>query len=269
MTQLTFGDAEYAGKRKRTKRETFLAEMEQVTPWSALLARIEPVYPKAGRGRHPYPLETMLRIHLMQQWFGYSDPAMEEALYEIAPLRQFAKLTLLRALPDDATIRNFRRLLERDGLAADLFNTINAHLSAHGLLLRQGTMVDATIIHAPSSTKNREKARDPEMHQTKKGNQRYFGMKAHIGVDTDSGLVHTVTTTPANVGDVTQTGALLHGDEEVVYADAGYTGAQNRPELTGVKVNWRIAERRSAVQRLAEGEHKDAVKLWWSSNFGH
>jgi len=159
MTQLTFGDAEYAGKRKRTKRETFLAEMEQVTPWSALLARIEPVYPKAGRGRHPYPLETMLRIHLMQQWFGYSDPAMEEALYEIAPLRQFAKLTLLRALPDDATIRNFRRLLERDGLAADLFNTINAHLSAHGLLLRQGTMVDATIIHAPSSTKNRENAR--------------------------------------------------------------------------------------------------------------
>jgi len=260
MTQLTFGDAEYAGKRKRTKREMFLAEMEQVTPWSALLALIEPAYPKAGRGRRPYPLETMLRIHLMQHWFGLSDPGMEEALYEIAPLRQFARLSLTRALPDETTILNFRRLLETHGLAVELFKRINEHLVSHGMLLRQGTMVDATIIHAPSSTKNRENARDPEMHQTKKGNQWYFGMKAHIGVDTDSGLVHTVTTTPANVADVTQTGALLHGDEEVVYADAGYTGAAKRPELEGVAVTWRIAERRSAVQRLAEGEYKESVK---------
>ena len=233
MTQLSFSDAEHAGKRKQTRREVFLAEMEQVVPWKALLALIEPHYPKAGRGRHPYALETMLRIHLLQQWYALSDPAMEEALYEIASMRQFARLSLLETIPDETTILN----------------------------LRQGTIVDATIIDAPSSTKNRNGTRDPEMHQTKKGNQWFFGMKAHIGVDRDSGLVHTVVATAANVADVTQTDKLLHGKEKAVFADAGYTGADKREELKDKQVEWNIAERRSRIKALPEGELRDVSEL--------
>ena len=270
MTQLTFSDAEYAGKKKQTRREVFLAEMDQVVPWTALLALIEPHYPKAGRGRRPYPLATMLRLHFLQQWYALSDPAMEEALspegtsfgaYEIAPLRQFARLSLLDAIPDETTLLNFRHLLERHGLAAKMLTAVNADLSKRGLLLRQGTMVDATIIHAPSSTKNSSGTRDPEMHQTKKGNQWFFGLKAHIGVDRDSGLVHTVVTTAANVSDVTQMRALLHGKEKTVFADAGYTGADKRKELKGKRIDWHIAERRHKVKALPEGELKD-VTLW-------
>jgi IS5 family transposase len=261
MTQLTFSDAEYAGKRKQTRREVFLAEMDQVVPWAVLLALIEPHYPKAGRGRRPYPLATMLRIHFLQQWYALSDPAMEEALYEIAPLRQFARLSLLDAIPDETTMLNFRHLLERNGLAAKMLTAVNADLSRRGLLLRQGTMVDATIIHAPSSTKNGSGTRDPDMHQTKKGNQWFFGLKAHIGVDRDSGLVHTVVTTAANVHDVTQTHALLHGKEKTVFADAGYTGADKRDELKRKRIDWHIAERRHKVKALPEGELKD-VTLW-------
>lgn len=260
MSQLSFGDAEYAGKRKQTRRERFVSEMEQVVPWSALLSVIAPYYPKAGRGRRPYPLETMLRVHLLQNWFGYSDPAMEEALYEIAPLRQFARLTLTEAIPDETTILNFRRLLERHALAADLFAQINAHLAAKNLLLKQGTIVDATIIHAPSSTKNAAGERDPEMHQTRKGNQWYHGMKAHTGVDMASGLVHTVTTTPANMADVTQLGALLHGQECDIYGDAGYTGAEKREELQGVSARFRIAQRRHVIAQLAPGPNRDIVE---------
>lgn len=261
MTQLTFSDAEYAGKRKQTRREVFLAEMDQVMPWDALLALIEPHYPKAGRGRRPYPMATMLRIHFLQQWYALSDPGMEEALYEIAPLRQFARLSLLDAIPDETTMLNFRHLLERHGLAAKMLTAVNADLSRRGLLLRQGTMVDATIIHAPSSTKNRSGTRDPEMHQTRKGNQWFFGLKAHIGVDRDSGLVHTVVTTAANAADVTQTGALLHGKEKSVFADAGYTGADKREELKDKRIDWHIAERRHKVKALPEGELKD-VTVW-------
>lgn len=228
MTQMSFSDAEYAGKRKRTRREAFLSEMDKVVPWDALLALIEPHYPKAGKGRHPYPIKTMLRIHFMQQWFGYSDPAMEEALYDVAPVRKFANLSLSSgSVPDETTILNFRRLLEQHGLAEKILAAVNRHLDARGLLLRQGTVIDATIIHAPSSTKNKEGKRDPAMHQTKKGNQYYFGMKAHIGVDVESGLVHTVATTAANAADVTQTEHLLHGKEKSVWGDAGYTGANN------------------------------------------
>jgi IS5 family transposase len=261
MTQLTFSDAEYAGKRKQTRREVFLDEMDKVVPWEALLALIEPHYPKAGRGRRPYPLATMLRIHFLQQWYALSDPAMEEALYEIAPLRQFAGLSLLDAIPDETTLLNFRHLLERHGLAAQMLTAVNADLSKRGLLLRQGTMVDATIIHAPSSTKNSSGTRDPDMHQTRKGNQWFFGLKAHIGVDRDSGLVHTVVATAANVADVTQTGALLHGKEKTVFADAGYTGADKREELKGKRIDWHIAERRHKVKALPEGELKD-VTVW-------
>lgn len=198
MKQLSFSDAEYSGKRKRTRREVFLAEMDQVVPWVRLVELIEPVYPKPGKGRRPYALETMLRIHFMQQWFSLSDPAMEEALYDMASMRQFAGLSLTRgSVPDETTILNFRHLLEKHQLAEQMLAQVNALLGERGLLLRQGTIVDATIISAPSSTKNQAGARDPEMHQTKKGNEWHFGMKVHIGVDADSGLVHTVVGTPA------------------------------------------------------------------------
>jgi transposase, IS5 family len=261
MSQMSFSDAEYGGKRKQTRREVFLAEMEQVVPWDALLALIEPVYPKAGKGRHPYAIKTMLRIHLMQNWFGYSDPAMEEALYEVAPLRRFAGLSLTRgSIPDETTILNFRRLVETHGLAPRVLETVNRHLVRQGLLLRQGTIVDATIIHAPSSTKNQDQARDPQMHQTKKGNQYYFGMKAHIGVDAESGLVHTVTTTPANVADVTQAPKLLHGKEQCVYGDSGYTGVAKREELQTAKVAWLIAEKRGKVKAMKNGALKRAIE---------
>jgi len=179
MKQLSFSDAEYGGKRKRTRREVFLAEMHRAVPWSQLEALIAPHYPKAGGGRRPYPLATMLRIHCLQQWYGLSDPAMEEELYEIASMRQFVGLSLARgAVPDETTILNFRHLLEQHGLAREIFDTVKAHLQAAGLLLRQGTIVDATIIAAPSSTKNSTCECDPDMHQTWKGNQFYFGMKA-------------------------------------------------------------------------------------------
>ncbi len=233
--QLTFGDAEGLGKRKQTRREIFLAEMEQVVPWKALLGQIEPHYPRSGRvGRPPYAMETMLRIHLLQQWYALSDPGMEEALHEIASMRLFARLSGLDAIPDETTILNFRRLLETHGLAAKMLEAVNAHLARKGQSLRAGTIVDATIIHAPSSTKNADKARDPEMHQTRKGNQWYFGMKAHIGVDEFSGLVHHVKCTAANVGDVTVTHELLHGKEDSVFGDSGYTGADKRSKVKAI-----------------------------------
>ena len=258
MDQMSFGDGEYASKRKRTRRETFLAEMEQVIPWTILLNLIEPVYPKAGNGRRPYPLKVMLKIHLMQNWFGLSDPAMEEALYEIASMRQFAGLSLTKPIPDETTILNFRRLLETYELGAEILGRVNGYLSRKGLMLKRGTIVDATIIAAPSSTKNAEGERDPEMHQTKKGNEWFFGMKAHIGVDVDSGLVHTVTTTAANEADVNEAAYLLHGKESVVYADAGYTGADSHVARKGL--DWQIARRRSTVKALPEGREKRAIE---------
>ncbi len=251
MTQMTFADAEYAGKRKQTRKELFLIEMDQVVPWTGLVALIEPHYPKGEGGRPAYPLMAMLRVHLMQNWFGYSDPAMEEALYETTILRQFAGLSLER-IPDETTILNFRRLLEKHELAAGILAVINGYLGDRGLSLRQGTIVDATLIHAPSSTKNQDGKRDPEMHQTKKGNQYYFGMKAHIGADAESGLVHSVVGTAANVADVTQVDKLLHGEENMVGADAGYTGVEKRPEHEGREVIWQIAARRSTYKKLSK-----------------
>ena len=248
MKQLSFADAEYAGKRKQTRRERFLLEMDQVVPWSGLIALIEPHYPKGEGGRPAYPLAAMLRVHLMQNWFGYSDPAMEEALYETTLLRQFAGLGLER-IPDETTILNFRRLLEKHELAGGMLEVINGYLGERGLSLPQGTIVDATLIHAPSSTKNQDGKRDPEMHSTKKGNQYYFGMKAHIGVDAESGLVHHVVGTAANVADVTQVDKVLHGEENLVGADAAYVGVEKRPEHAGRKVVWQIAARRSTYQK--------------------
>ena len=251
MKQMTFADAEYAGKRKQTRKELFLIEMTQVVPWQGLIALIEPHYPKGDGGRPAYPLMAMLRAHPMQNWFGYSDPAMEEALYETTILRQFAGLRLER-IPDETTILNFRRLLEKHELAAGILAVINGYLGDRGLSLRQGTIVDATLINAPSSTKNKDGKRDPEMHQTKKGNQYYFGMKAHIGVDDESGLVHSVVGTAANVADITQVDKLLHGEENMVGADAGYTGVEKRPEHEGREVIWQIAARRSTYKKLGK-----------------
>ncbi len=256
MSQISFADAEQAGKRKKTRREVFLGEMELVVPWKAMLKVIEPHYPVAGRGRRPYAMESMLRVHLMQNWFALSDPAMEEALYEIASLRTFAKLDL-NALPDETTILNFRHMLEQSDLAEDIFKQVNAHLARKGLLLKKGSIVDATIIAAPSSTKNSTGERDPEMHQTKKGNQWHFGMTAHIAVDAQSGLVHTVTTTAANEADVEQVADLLHGKERDVWADSGYRGAQTR---VNKPVNWHIAARPSDIAKLPEGRRQDKAR---------
>jgi IS5 family transposase len=257
MSQMSFGDAEYAGKRKKTRREVFLAEMEQVVPWKSLLKLIEPFYPEAGNGRRPYPLAGMLRVHLMQNWFALSDPAMEEALYEIASMRVFAHLSLTEPIPDETTILNFRHLLEQNDLALEILRIVNAHLARKGLLLKRGSIVDATIIAAPSSTKNAQGERDPEMHQTKKGNQWHFGMKAHIGVDADSGLVHTVVGTAANEADVEVVAELLHGREEIVHADSGYAGAQTRVRKSSLR--WEIAARPSRIRAMADGREKRAA----------
>jgi IS5 family transposase len=232
--------------------------MELVVPWKVLLEIIEPHYPVAGRGRRPYALESMLRVHLMQNWFALSDPAMEEALYEIASLRSFARLSLNEPIPDETTILNFRHLLEANDLADDMLKVVNALLARKGLLLKRGSIVDATIIAAPSSTKNADGQRDPEMHQTKKGNQWFFGMKAHIAVDAHSGLVHTVTTTAANEADVEQVGDLLHGKEEQVWADSGYRGAQTR--VSRDDLQWHIAARPSDIAKLPEGRVKARVQ---------
>jgi IS5 family transposase len=260
MKQRSFASLSFESKKKPTRRERFLGEMDKVVPWEVLLTLIEPSYPTSGRrGRPPMPASTMLRIHFMQQWYALGDPAMEDALYEIESMRRFAGLELNEdAIPDETTILKFRRFLEQHGLAAKILDAVNAHLGQQGLLLRQGTIVDATIIQAPSSTKNRDKQRDPDMRQTKKGQQWYFGMKAHIGVDVESGLVHTVTTTPANVGDVTEVDKLLHGQEKTVHADAGYQGAEKQAAKRGR--TWHIAAKRGRVKAMPEGELKDAVK---------
>jgi IS5 family transposase len=240
MAQMTFGDAEFAGKGKTTRKERFLSEMEQVVPWAALQRLIAPVYPEAGNGRRPYPLATMLRVYLMQNWFSLSDPAMEDALHDMPALRQFAGLSSLDAIPDEATILNFRHLIEEYDFVREIFGSVVRLLQRKGLMLKEGTMVDATIIDAPSSTKNEDGQRDPEMRQTKKGNNYFFGMKAHIGVDVDSGLTHTVVTTPANESDVAQVAELLHGKEKTVHGDAGYTGAPAYVE--NEKLKWVAAQ---------------------------
>ena len=227
---------------KRTRKREFLGEMERVVPWAALVALITPYAPEGRRGRPPFAVETMLRVHFMQQWFTLSDPAMEEALHDMPLFREFAGLNWDTAVPDETTILRFRRLLEEHKLAPQILALVNELLGAKGLLLRAGTVVDATLIAAPSSTKNASGERDPEMKQSKKGNQWYFGMKAHIGVDADSGLVHTVRGTAGSVNDVVEANCLLHGEETEAWGDAGYQGAAKRPDAQG-RVRWNIAMR--------------------------
>lgn len=242
--QRSFSDLEYAAKPKVTRRDRLLGEIEAVTPWAALVAELEPFYPKGeGRGRPPIGLERMLRMYIAQQCFGLSDEGTEDAIYDSQAIRGFVRIDLAReAAPDATTLLKFRRLLETHQLTERIFASINSHLAAKGLMLKEGTVVDATIISAPSSTKNQSGQRDPEMHQTKKGNQWHFGMKMHIGADASSGLIHTVVTTPANVNDVTQGHALLHGEENLVFADAGYQGIEKREEKC-TDATWHVAMR--------------------------
>jgi IS5 family transposase len=234
---------------KKTRKREFLEDMERVVPWTVLVQIVAPHYPRAKTGRPPFGIETMLRIHYLQQWFGLSDPAMEEALHDVPLYREFAKLDAVAArLPDETTILRFRHLLERHNLAVDMLRVVNDILQAKGLMMRTGTAVDATLISAPSSTKNADGERDPEMKQTRKGNNWYFGMKAHIGVDAQSGLVHTVAGTAANVNDLNMAGLLLHGDEEVAFGDAGYQGVHKRVEARGP--TWHVAMRPGKRRQL-------------------
>jgi len=210
---------------KKTRRAIFLEEMEQVVPWAKLCALIEPHYPKPGNGRPPKELEQMLRIYFLQQWFNLADPAVEEALYDSATLRQFVGIDLgAEPVPDETTVCKFRHLLEEHKLGEEILGTVNLHLQAKGVRITTGTIVDATLIHAPSSTKNREQSRDPEMHQAKKGKNWYFGMKAHVGVDSKSKIIHTAVATAANVSDVAMLPDLLHGEETRVWGDGAYQG---------------------------------------------
>lgn len=265
--QVSFSEIEYSAKKKQTRRDLFLAKMETVVPFARLVAVIAPHYPVAGRrGRPPIGIERMLRMYFVQQWYGLADEAVEDALYDSQALRRFCGIDLaVESVPDATTLMKFRHLLEAHDLTQAMLAEVNALLKEKNLLMNKGTLVDATLIAAPPSTKNQNHDRDPEMHQTKKGNQWHFGMKAHIGVDDASGLVHTVVSTAANVSDISQTAALLHGEESRVGADAGYIGAHKRPEVqekvaaTGQEIAWHIARRRKPIREMAEGWQKNLI----------
>ncbi|RFC40289.1 MAG: transposase, IS4 family [Candidatus Nitrotoga sp. CP45] len=257
--QASFSELEYAAKKRVTRRDHILAEIEAVTPWPSLIKVIAPHYPiGGGPGRPPVGLKRILRMYVAQQCFGLSDEATEDAIYDSQAIRRFVGIDLNReAAPDATTLLKFRHLLEAHQLTESIFNAINAHLAEKGLFLREGTIVDAMLIAAPPSTKNKARKRDAEMHQSKKGNQWHFGMKAHIGVDAQSGLVHTLVARQANVHDVTQAQALLHGDETDVFGDAGYQGVEKREENLELPIIWHVAMRpskRKALDKSAVGE---------------
>ncbi len=255
MKQATFAGLAFDAKKKRTRRELFLTEMDRVVPWARLVALIEPVYPKPGNGRQPMPLESMLRLYFMQQWYALSDPAMEEALYDMESMRRFAGIELGEdAVPDETTILKFRHLLEQHRLTERLFAEVAGLLEERRLLLRNGTIVDATIIAAPSSTKNETQKRDPAMSQTKKGNTWYFGMKAHIGADAKTGLIHTVATSTAAVHDANVLPELLHGEETVVYGDKGYGSHADRALAHAAGIELKTMRRASRHAPLTERE---------------
>ena len=263
--QISFSQHEYTGKKKTTRRERFLAEMEQVVPWARLEALIVPHYPAGKRGRPPVGVARMLRLYFLQQWYGLADEALEDALYDSHALRNFTGIDLgLESVPDATTLLKFRRLLETHDLTRRLLDEVSALLTEKKLLLRAGTLIDATIIAAPPSTKNAQGARDPDMHQTKKGQQWYFGMKAHIGADDAHGLVHTVEGTAANLSDISQAHALLHGEEKRAGGDAGYTGVEKRPEIIalGREIDWRIAGKRSTLAKAPESWAKAIGGAW-------
>jgi IS5 family transposase len=263
MKQTSFASAEYAGKKRQTRRERFLAEMNTVVPWARLEALIEPHYPKSGKvGRPPIGVPRMLRMYFLQQWYTLADEALEDALYDSQAMREFIGIDLGREnVPDATTLLKFRRLLEQHDLTVAILAEVNAH---------QGTVVDATIIAAPSSTKNEDGKRDPEMHQAKKGNQWHFGMKIHHGVDAESGLIHSVVCTAAHEADVVHAHELLHGQESQVHGDSGYTGLEKRDEIKAAQdegrlrkdIDWRIAMKRGQIKAMPEGPAK-ALYEWF------
>lgn len=232
MQQQTFTDIEYSRRKKKTRREEFLDTMDQMIPWKDWIALIEPYYPSGKRGRPTRGIETMLRMYLMQNWFNLSDAAMEDTIYDSYAMRSFMHLDFYKEqVPDATTLLKFRHLLEEHHIGEQIFADVSSRLEKAGLIMHGGTIVDATIINAPSSTKNKEGKRDPEMHQTKKGNQWYHGMKIHSGVDAGSGYVHTITATSANVHDIDEATKLIREDDEVMYGDSGYIGMAKRPEV--------------------------------------
>ena len=243
---------------KKTRKREFLDQMEQVVPWAALVERIAPYYPEGRKGRPPFSLQTMLRVYFLQQWFTLSDPAMEEAFFDTPVYREFAQLEEFCRLPDESTILRFRHRLEKHKLTEQILVSVNELLTQRGLFLKTGTIVDATLIAAPTSTKNNDKARDPDMHSSKKGNQWYFGMKAHIGTDADSGLVHTVHGTSGHVSDIAEANTLLHGEESLAFGDAGYQGVDKRPD-TNADVTWHIAMRPGKRRALDKDDEADAL----------
>lgn len=257
MKQLSFATLSYQHKKIITKREKFLNEMEKAVPWKRLLKLIEPHYPKVGNGRPPMPMECMLRIYFLQQWYALSDPAAEEALYDSESMRHFAGLELGDdALPDETTILKFRRLIEKHQLSQALFEEINTYLIEKGVKVSQGSMIDATIVQAPSSTKNKEKKRDPEMHSTKKNNQYYFGMKIHIGTDVNSNVIHSATVTAANTADITEMPNLLRPEDKVVFGDAGYVSDSYKRGARLLGMTLKINDKRKPKKQLSSSQKK-------------
>jgi transposase, IS5 family len=254
MSQMTFAEAEYSIKKRKTRREKFLDRIEELIPWDKFEQHLAKKYSKGTTGRKPYPLSVMLRVHIMQLLYNLSDPAMEDALYEIESMRRFAGLRLSDNLPDETTILNFRHFIEKHKFGKRLFDSVQEHLHDQGLKLQEGSIVDASIIAAPTSTKNKLGVRDPEMHQTKKGNEWHFGMKMHIGVDESLGLIHSIATTAANAHDITQADKLLHGKEKRVWGDAGYSGIEKRKEHEDRDVDWFIAMRPGKRAKLAKSD---------------
>lgn len=257
MKQQSFATLAYQNKKIVTKREAFLKEMEQVVPWSRLLKLIEPHYPKKGNGRPPIPMEVMLRIYFLQQWYALSDPAAEEALYDMESMRRFSLLELGEdVIPDETTILNFRRLIEKHDLSVTMFNDINAYLVDRGIKVSKGSMIDASIVHAPASTKNKEKQRDPEMHSTRKNNQYYFGMKIHIGSDVNSNAIHSATVTSANIADISEMSKLLREEDEVVFGDAGYTSDSYKRGARSLGMSWKVNDKRKPKKNLSATQKK-------------
>lgn len=255
--QMTLASSGFEKFTKKTRRAQFLAEMDRVVPWAELCALIEPVYPKAGNGRPPIDLQLMLRVYFLQQWFNLSDPAVEEALYDSLAMRAFAGVDLGRKpAPDETTVCNFRHLLEKHDLGKKLFEQVGRHLQAKGMKVSNGTIVDATIISAPSSTKNASGERDPEMHQTKKGNQWYFGMKAHVGVDKKHKLIHSVAASAANMHDANMMPELLHGQERHVWGDSAYAGQTEMIEALAPAAKDLTQKRGKGYKYLTERQRK-------------
>jgi IS5 family transposase len=258
MRQPTLSDIEYSMRKRTTKRDEFLRIMNDSIPWDEWVEFIVPYYPKGQRGRPPMGIEKMLRMYLLQCWFNLSDEGLEDAIYDSYAMRTFMGVNFYdEQVPDATTLLKFRHLLDEHNISKKLFDAIKHALEEHGHMMRGGTIIDATLISAPSSTKNEKKARDPDMHQTKKGNEWYFGMKCHIGVDAGSGYVHSMETTAANVHDITVASLLIREDDEVVYGDSGFIGIEKREEIKNSphlsKIEYRINRRHKSVQKLPEG----------------